>query len=614
MRHARLLTALLALAAGPLLLAPAPARADSPVRVVHAIAMVGEPKFGPDFKHFGFVNPDAPKGGDLHMAAIGSFDNFNPFIVKGNSAANVGALFETLTTPDPDEPFTEYGLLAKSIEVPDDRSWVAFDLRPEARFQDGTPVTAEDVVFSFETLRDKGDPRYALYYASVTKAEVLGPLKVKFTFKDAHNRELPLIMGELPVLPKHYWQGKSFDETTLTPPIGSGAYKVESFEVGRYVTYRRDPNYWGWKLPVKVGRDNFDVMRFDYYKDPNVAQIAFLAGAYDFKIESSSKTWSTGYNTPAVKDGRVVKAAIKNANPSGMQSFAFNIRKPMFQDRKLREALDYAFDFEWSNKALFFGLYTRTKSYFDNSELASRGLPSPEELKILDPFRGKIPDEVFTKEYTLPTTDGSGNNRANLRKAAALLESAGWVIKDGKLVNKATGQPLSFEILLDSPLFERVALPFSQNLKRLGVEARVRTVDPAQYQQRLQNFDYDVIVGLWGESPSPGNEQREFWGSRAADIPGSQNLIGIKDPVVDALIDEVVGAPDRDQLVTRVHALDRVLLWGQYVIPHWHSQVFRVVYWDRFGRPTTAPKYDLGFDSWWIDQSKDATLKQRGRS
>jgi microcin C transport system substrate-binding protein len=614
MRHPRLLTALLVLAAGAPLLAPGPVQADSPVRVVHAIAMVGEPKFGPDFKHFDFVNPDAPKGGELHMDAIGSFDSFNPFIVKGNPAANVGALFETLTTPDPDEPFTEYGLLAKSIEVPDDRSWVAFDLRPEARFQDGTPVTAEDVVFSFETLRDKGDPRYALYYAAVTKAEVLGPLKVKFTFKDAHNRELPLIMGELPVLPKHHWQGKTFDETTLTPPVGSGPYKVDGFEVGRYVTYRRDPNYWGWKLPVKVGRDNFDVMRFDYYKDPNVAQIAFLAGAYDFKVESSSKTWSTGYNTPAAKDGRIVKAEIKNANPSGMQCFAFNIRKPMFQDRTVREALDYAFDFEWSNKALFFGLYTRTKSYFDNSELASRGLPSSEELKILEPFRGKVPDEVFTKEYTLPTTDGSGNNRANLRKAAALLESAGWVIKDGKRVNKATGQVLSFEILLDSPLFERVALPFSQSLKRLGVDARVRTVDPAQYQERVQNFDYDMIVGLWGESPSPGNEQREFWGSRAADMTGSQNLIGIKDPVVDALIDQVVAAPDREQLVTRVHALDRVLLWGQYVIPHWHSPVYRVVYWDRFARPAAAPKYDLGFDSWWLDQAKDAALKQRGRS
>jgi microcin C transport system substrate-binding protein len=614
MHQARLLPVLLALAAVALSAVTPASRADSPVRSLNGLAMVGEPKYGPDFKHFDFVNPDAPKGGEVRQASIGSFDSFNPFIVKGSPAAGVGALFETLTVSNPDEPFTEYGLLAKSIEVPDDRSWVAFDLRPEARFQDGTPVTADDVVFSFNILRDKGDPRYALYYASVTKAEVLGPLKVKFTFKDANNRELPLIIGQLPVLPKHYWQGKTFDETTLAAPLGSGPYKVESFEVGRYVVYRRDPNYWGWKLPVKVGRDNFDVVRFDYYRDPNVAQIAFLAGAYDYKIESSSKTWSTGYDTPAVKDRRIVKAEIHNQNPSGMQSFAFNTRKPMFRDRRLREALDYAYDFEWANKNLFFGLYTRTKSYFDNSELASSGLPSPEELNILEPFRGKVPDEVFTKEFKLPTTDGSGNNRTNLRQAAALLESAGWIIKDGRRVNKETGEALSFEILLSNTLFERVALPFAQNLKRLGIDARVRTVDPAQFQQRVQNFDFDMIVGLWGQSASPGNEQREYWGSKAADIIGSQNLIGIKDPVIDALIEEVVKAPDRAQLVTRVHALDRVLLWGQYVIPHWHSAFNRVAYWDRFGRPAAPPKYDLGFDSWWIDPAKDQALKQRGRS
>ncbi len=591
----------------------APARAGDPVRSAPALAMVGEPMYGSDFKHFAYVNPDAPKGGEVRLAAIGSFDSFNPFIVKGDFADNVTSLFDTLTVPNPDEPFTVYGLLAKTIEVPDDRSWVAFELRPEARFQDGTPVTAEDVIFSFNILREKGDPRYALYYAGVAKAEVVGPLKVKFTFKGGTNRELPLILGELPVLPKHYWQDKKFDETTLTPPLGSGPYKVAAFEAGRYVTYKRDPNYWGRNLPVKVGLDNFDTMRIDYYKDPNVAHIAFLAGAYDFKIETSSKTWSTGYDTPAARDGRIVKAEIPNHNPSGMQCFAFNIRKPMFKDKRVREALDYAFDFEWSNRTLFYGLYTRTKSYFDNSELASRGLPTGDELKVLEPFRGRVPDEVFTKAYTLPVTDGSGNNRANLREAARLLEEAGWVIRNGRRVNKDTGRPLAFEILLDNPLFERVALPFAQNLRRLGVNAQVRTVDPAQYQERIINFDFDMIVGLWGESNSPGNEQREFWGSAAADTPGSQNLIGIKDPVIDALIDEVVAAPDRAQLVARVRALDRVLLWGQYVIPHWHSAVYRVVYWNRFGRPAASPKYDLGFDSWWIDPQKDQALQQRGR-
>jgi microcin C transport system substrate-binding protein len=591
-----------------------PLRAADPVKTNYALSLLGEPKYPPDFKHYDYVNPDAPKGGELKRAAIGSFDSFNPFIIKGQPAAGAFSLFETLLTSSADEADTAYGLLAQSVELPEDRSWVAFNLRPEARFQDGTPVTAEDVVFSFEILTTKGDPQYALYYADVAKVEALGPLKVKFTFKTKTNRELPVILGQLYVLPKHYWQGKTFDETTLTPPVGSGPYKVASFEVGRYVSYKRDPNYWGARLPVKVGLDNFDVIRWDYYKDPNVALIAFLAGAYDFTIESSAKNWATQYDVPAVKDGRIKKEVIPYYTPSGMQCFVFNLRKPMFQDIRVRQALNYAFDFEWSNKNLFFGQYKRTKSYFDNSELASSGLPSPEELKILEPLRGKIPEEVFTKEFSLPTTDGTGNNRANLRQAAALLDQAGWIIKDGKRVNKETGQPLRFEILLDNPLFERIALPFSQNLKRLGIDASVRSVDSAQYTRRVQGFDYDMVVGLFGESLSPGNEQRWFWGSAAADTPGSPNLVGIKNPAIDALIDQVIGAPDRQQLVYRVRALDRVLLWNYYVIPHFHLGANRVAYWNRFSRPAIIPKYDLGFDSWWIDPQKDQALKQRGRS
>jgi microcin C transport system substrate-binding protein len=590
------------------------ARADSPVKMLYAMSLLGTPKYPADFKHFDYVNPDAPKGGELKRAAIGSFDSFNPFIVKGDAAANVESLFETLTTQPEDEADTAYGLLAQSIELPDDHSWVAFNLRHEARFQDGTPVTAEDVVFTFNILTTKGNPQYALYYADVAKVEAVGPLKVKFTFKNTTNRELPEILGQLPVLPEHYWKDKKFDETTLVPPVGSGPYKVDSFEVGRYVRYKRDPNYWGAKLPVKIGRDNWDSIRFDYYKDPNVAQIAFLSGAYDFQIESSAKTWATGYDTPSVKDGRIVKEQIPYHVPSGMQCFVFNIRKPIFQDRQVRLALNYAFDFEWDNKNLFFGQYVRTKSFFDNSELASSGPPSPEELKILEPFRGKIPDEVFTKEFTLPTTDGSGNNRANLRKADEILTAAGWVIKDGKRVNKTSGQPLSFEILLDNPLFERVALPFSQSLKRLGIDARVRTVDSAQYTQRVQTFDYDMVVGLFGESLSPGNEQRWFWGSAAADTPGSPNLVGIKSPAIDALIEEVIATPDRQQLIYRTRALDRVLLWNYYVIPHFHLGAYRVAYWNRFSRPKVIPEYGLGFDTWWIDPDKDKALAARGRS
>jgi len=591
-----------------------PARAESPVHTYYGLSLLGEPKYPADFKHFDFVNPDAPKGGEIRRAAMGSFDSFNPFIVKGDAAEGVGALFETLMIQSPDEPDASYGLLAQSVEIPEDKSWVAFNLRPEARFQDGTPVTAEDVVFTFNILTTKGDPQYALYYAGVAKVEAVGPLKVKFTFKNTTNRELPEILGQLPVLPEHYWKDKKFDETTLVPPVGSGLYKVDSFEVGRYVAYRRDPNYWGAKLPVRIGRDNWDVIRFDYYKEPNVAQIAFLAGAYDFKQEISAKVWATGYDTPAAKDGRIVKEQIPYNIPSGMQCFVFNIRKTIFQDPRVREALGYAFDFEWDNKNLFFGQYVRTKSFFDNSELASSGLPSPEELKILEPFRGKIPDEVFAKPFTLPTTDGSGNNRANLRQADALLNAAGWVIKDGKRVNEKTGEALSFEILLDNPLFERLALPFAQSLKRLGVDARVRTVDSSQYVQRTQTYDYDMVLGAFGQSLSPGNEQRFFWGSAAADTPGSPNLVGIKNPVIDALIEELVAASSRQQLIYQTRALDRVLLWNYYVIPHFHLGAYRIAYWNRFSRPAVMPKYDLGFDTWWIDPVKDKALAARGRS
>jgi microcin C transport system substrate-binding protein len=607
MRLARLLTFLLLAFAAP------SALADSPVKTFYALSLLEKPKYPPDFKHFDYVDPDALKGGELKRAAIGSFDSFNPFIVKGQPAAGAGLLFDTLLTPSQDEADASYGLLAQSIELPDDHSWVAFNLRPEARFQDGTPVTAEDVVFSFNILTTKGDPQYALYYGDVAKAEAIGPRKVKFTFKTNTNRELAVILGQLPVLSKHYWQGKSFDESTLVPPLGSGPYKVDSFEAGRYVAYRRDPNYWGAKLPVNIGLNNWGSQRFDYYKDPNIALIAFLAGAYDMTIESSAKSWATQYNLPAVKDGRIIKEVIPYERPAGMQCFVFNLRKPMFRDVRVREALNYAFDFEWADKNLFFGQYKRTKSYFENSELASSGLPSPEELKILEPYRGKIPDAVFTKVFTLPTTDGSGNNRANLRQANALLEQAGWTVKNGIRVNK-DGQPFRFEILLENPLFERIALPFIQSLKRLGIDVSLRTVDSAQYTRRTQTFDYDMVVGGFGESLSPGNEQRWFWGSAAADQPGSPNLAGIKNPAIDALIEQVINAPDRQQLIYRTRALDRVLLWNYYVIPHFYMGADRLAYWNIFDRPKVRPRYATGFDSWWIDPKKVAALKQRGRS
>jgi microcin C transport system substrate-binding protein len=584
------------------------------VKPRHAIAMHGEPKYGPGFKNFDYVNPDAPKGGEVKLAAIGTFDNLNPYILKGVAAAGLGGLFETLLTNSDDEAFTEYGQLAESIEMPEDRSWVAFTLRKEARWHDGKPVTPEDVIFSLEILKTKGQPFFRFYFADVKKAEKTGPRTVRFTFSGGENRELPLIVGQMPVLPRHFWEGRRFDKTILEPPLGSGPYRIKAFEPGRSITYERVKDYWGADLPVNKGRHNFDIIRYDYYRDTTVALEAFKGGEYHFRQENVSKDWATAYNSPAVRKGLIKKEEIRHQRPTGMQAFVFNIRKPLFRDPRVRRALAHAFDFEWTNKNLFFGQYTRTKSYFSNSELASTGLPGPDELEFLEPLRGQIPDEVFTKAYEPPATDGSGNIRGNLRKALRLLKEAGWVIEEGRLVNAGTGAPFTFEILLNQPTWERIALPFRRNLKRLGIDARVRTVDTAQYQRRTEDFDFDMIVDVFGQSLSPGNEQRDLWGSEAADRPGSRNTIGIRSDAIDTLIDLVIAAPDRESLTARTRALDRVLLWGHYVIPHWHIQSFRVAYWDKFGRPAITPKYNLGFDTWWIDSGKNVALVERRKN
>ena len=608
------LTALLLLAAIPLtMLPPAPLDAQPKVISGHAISMHGDVKYGPGFKHFEYANPNAAKGGDVKLAAIGTFDNLNPFILKGRAGAGIAQTFDTLTVNSADEPFSEYGQIAESIETPADRSWVAFTLRPEAKFHDGSPVTVEDVIWTFEALKTKGHPFYRSYYKQVAKAEKVGDRKVRFAFDKGDNRELPLIVGQMPVLSKAYFQKHEFEKTTLEAPLGNGAYRVEAVDPGRSITYRRVKDYWGAKLPVNVGRENFDTIRYDYYRDVTVVLEAFKAGQYDFRQENVSKNWATGYTGPAVAQGLIKKEEIKNEVPTGMQAYVFNERRPIFQDRRVRQALGYAFDFEWTNKNLFYGAYTRTKSYFSNSELASRGLPTPDELKVLEPFRGKVPDEVFTKDYEPPKTDGSGNIRDGIREALALLSAAGWTIKGQQLVNQR-GQPMEFEILLNEPTWERISLPFAKNLERLGIKARVRTVDPAQYEKRAQDFDFDMTVVVWGESLSPGNEQRDFWHSATADVPGSRNYAGIKDPSVDKLVDLVIAAPDRPGLVARTRALDRVLLWAYHVIPHWHIQAYRVAYWDKFSRPAVAPKYSLGFDSWWVDTAKEAELNRKKAS
>jgi microcin C transport system substrate-binding protein len=573
----------------------------------HAIAMYGDVKYPADFTHFDYVNPDAPKGGSLALSGSGTFDSLNPFILKGTPAAGLTLLFETLMTSSFDEPFTYYGLIAEAVETPEDRSWVKFTLNPNARWHDGQPITPEDVIFSFEALTTKGHPMYRSYYANVVKAEKTGEREVTFTFEGGVNRELPLIMGQLPVLPKHYYENLDFEKTSLKQPIGSGPYKIKSFEPGRSIVYERVPDYWGTDLPVNRGRYNYDQIRYEYYRDRDVAFEAFKAGNFDLWSENSAKRWATGYEGNAFKRDLIVKEELPIPPPARMQGYVFNLRQDKFKDPRVREALGYAFDFEWINKNLMYDSYERIDSYFHGEQdLASSGLPTGKELALLEPYRDQLPEEVFTKEYHPPRTDGSGNNRENLRHAFQLLQEAGWVVEDGRLVNQETGEPMEFEILLADPASERYAAPWVDNLKRLGVVASIRIVDTAQYQNRIDNFDFDVTTELWAQSDSPGNEQRDMWGSAVADVPGSSNVAGIKDPVVDALIDKLIAAESREDLEAAVRALDRVLLWGQYVVPHFVNDSYWVAYQNKFSRPEILPEEAPDFFAWWIDPSKPA--------
>ena len=600
---------LTAVAVTTILLATSHVHADAP-KPAHGLAMHGDLKYGPNFKHFDYVNPNAPKGGSIRLNAIGGFDSLNPFIIKGNAAAGSSMIYDTLMISSADEAFSEYGQLAETVRTPEDRSWVEFKLRDNARWHDGKEITADDIIFSFETLVAKGAPFYRFYYGSVAKAVKLGPKTVRFDFKPGENRELPLILGQLTVLPKHYWQDREFDATTLEPPLGSGPYKIKSVEPNRSVTLERVEDYWGKDIPVAKGENNFDIIEFEYYRDAQVAIEAFTGGRFDFRTENSSKAWATAYDVPAVKKGLIKLDQFDHDRPSGMQGFAFNTRRDIFKDPTVRHALAYAFDFEWSNKNLFYGQYARTRSYFDNSELAATGLPSEAELALLEPFRGKIPDDVFTKEYNPPSSDGSGRIRSNLRTASKLLRDAGWVIQDGVRVHEATGRKLEFEVLLQSPLFERVVLPFAKNLETLGVKARARTVETAQYRRRMDTFDFDMVVGNWGQSMSPGNEQREFWGTSSADQEGSRNIIGVKDSAIDALIEKIIAAPDRQSLITASHALDRVLQWNHFVIPHFHAGYDRIAYWDKFGQPKITPTRGTNFMAWWVVPEKAARIAE----
>lgn len=615
----RYILALGALAALPALprgaRAVVPAGGDRPGEVVrtHALSLLAEPALPRDFPHWPWANPAAPKGGEVVLSAIGSFDSFNPYILRGTPAVGISLIYDTLMATNADEATAEYGLLAETVELPADRKGVSFELRETARWHDGQPVTAEDVVFTFQVLRSHGRPFFRAYWADVAEVVAEGPRRVTFRFRTAENRELAQILGEMPVLPRHWWEGRDFARPSLEVPLGSGPYRLERFEPNRNVVYRRVEDYWARDLNVRRGLNNFDIIRYEYFRDTTVAFEAFKAGQIDFRTENVARDWATGYDFPAARRNLVKREEIPHEIPTGMQCFAVNLRRPLFQDARVRRALIEVFDFEWMNINLFYSAYARTTSYFSNSDFAARGLPEGREAEILESFRGRVPDSVFTEEYKLPVTDGSGNNREGLRRALGLLREAGWTVRDRRLVD-AQGRPFEFEILLQGATMERVALPYARWLERLGITARVRTVDPAQYRVRIDSFDYDMTVHVFPQGFYPGNEQRDYWTSAKARENGSQNIAGIADPAIDELVELVIAAPDYRELVARTRALDRVLLHHNFVIPHWHSRSFRIAYWDRFGRPDRNPRYGLAFPSaWWIDPARERALAEARR-
>ena len=577
---------------------------------VHGLSLFGDLKYGPNFAHFDYVEPNAPKGGMLYLATVGTFSTLNPFTLKGVSAAGAGFPFESLLEGAADEPDAAYGLVAAEVALAPDRRSVRFLLRPEARWHDGTPVTAADVAFSFEILTTEGAPSFATQLAGVDRVETVGDREVAFHLVDPDNRKLPLIVGGMPIVSEAYFRGRSFGKTTLDPPLGSGPYRVGKVDAGRSISFERVADYWGTALPVMTGRYNFDTIFIDYYRDRTVLVEALKAGEYDFHEEFTSKVWATQYDIPAVEEGWLVKDVLPDNTPSGVQAFFINTRLPKFQDRRVREALSYVFDFEWLNKNQFFGIYDRMASYFENSDLAARGLPSEAELAILEPYRGAVPEEVFTTEFAPPSTDGSGNNRQNLRTAQALLREAGWITRDGALVNEATGEPMTIEFLYFEPTFERIYAVFARSLERLGVGVTLRLVDSASYEERMKSHDFEITTLRFVFNLSPGAELNANFATATADQVGSSNAAGIKDPVVDALIAEVVGATDRATLVAAARALDRVLLRGHYMIPQWYKGAHHLVYWDKFGRPALKPRYARGvIDTWWVDREKDDALR-----
>jgi microcin C transport system substrate-binding protein len=578
----------------------------------HGLSAFGELKYGPAFKHFDWVNPDAPKGGRLAMigpAARTTFDSFNAFILKGDPAQGLELLFDSLMTRAFDEPDAMYGLVAHSAELAPDRRAVTFHLRPEAKFADGSPVTSADVAFTFNVLKEKGDPFYRFQLRDVTAAEALDRHTIRYTFSGDNTRDLPLVVAGLPVLSRAYYATREFEQTTLEPPLGSGPYAIADFKQGVFVTYRRRPDYWAKDLPVNRGRYNFDEVRYEYYRDRTAELQSLKAGSYDLREEFTARDWMTAYDTPAVKQGRLVRLTLPDESPSAAQGFFLNTRRPKLADVRVRKALDLAFDFEWTNKNIFYGLYKRTESFFENSDMKASGKPEGRELALLEPLRAKLPPEVFEEPYRPPVSDGSGQDRSLLREAARLLSEAGYEVKGGKRTN-AKGEVLELEFLITDPVSERILSPYVKNLQSIGVGASIRRVDPAQFERRRKSFDFDIVTQRYSLRLTPGVELKSYWGSEAATIEGSFNLAGISDPVIDALIDKVIAADSRDELRAATRALDRVLRAGHYWVPHWYKAAHHIAYWDKFGRPATKPRYARGIlDTWWYDAQKAEKLK-----
>jgi len=579
----------------------------------HGLSSFGDLKYPAGFKHFAYVNPDAPKGGSLRQWQLESFDNLNPLILKGVTAQSLSLTQQSLMHRALDEPDAVYAEVAESVELGPDRAWAAFNLDPRARWHDGSPITAEDVVFTFEATLKEGHPQYQLILADLDSVKAEGPRRVVFRFKPGETRrDLPLLVAQIPLLAKSWFKNRPFAQPTAEPPLTSGPYRIERVDAGRSLSFRRVADWWAKDLPVNRGQFNFDTVRDDYYRDRDIAVEAFFAGEYDYRVEITARVWATGYDgKPAVKEGRIKREVLPDHTPSGVQAFFLNSRKDKFKDPRVREALNLAFDFEWMNKTLFYDIYKRTRSMFENSSMAATGLPSPAELALLEPYRAKLPPRVFTQEYQPPKTDGSGENRDNLRQATRLLREAGWSIKDKRLQN-AKGEAFEIEFLLFEPSFQRVLSPYMRNLERLGIQSSIRNVDVSAYEQRMRNFDYDLILRRIVQPMTPGVEQRNFWSSPSANVTGSFNFSGIQDPAVDALVENLVAAKNRMDSVTAARALDRVLTWGWYVIPNWYSGTNKVAMWDRFGRPAKAPDFDIGLlETWWIDPAKDAKLGLR---